>query len=106
MSGAQVIYSVPAEGEALKDTLLHQHLMQNHPNAPTIHEFLEMLAVCHTVIPETVDGELRYQAASPGRKIENSFNASHTHTREHIKIIKKKKWTQNRSKQTNTLNNI
>ena len=30
-----------------------------------IREFLTLLAVCHTVIPETKDGKLRYQASSP-----------------------------------------
>ena len=30
-----------------------------------IYEFLTLLAVCHTVIPETKDGKLRYQASSP-----------------------------------------
>ena len=30
-----------------------------------IHEFLTLLAACHTVIPETKDGKLQYQASSP-----------------------------------------
>ena len=30
-----------------------------------IYEFLALLAVCHTVIPEMKDGKLRYQASSP-----------------------------------------
>ncbi|KAF5388875.1 hypothetical protein D9757_005590 [Collybiopsis confluens] len=30
-----------------------------------IREFLTLLAVCHTVIPEEKDGKLRYQASSP-----------------------------------------
>lgn len=30
-----------------------------------IHEFLTLLAVCHTVIPEMKDGKLQYQASSP-----------------------------------------
>jgi phospholipid-transporting ATPase len=30
-----------------------------------IHEFLTLLAVCHTVIPEVKDGKLQYQASSP-----------------------------------------
>ena len=30
-----------------------------------IYEFLTLLAVCHTVIPEMKDGKLRYQASSP-----------------------------------------
>ncbi|XP_026326361.1 phospholipid-transporting ATPase IA isoform X2 [Hyposmocoma kahamanoa] len=65
---AEVIYSAPANGETLENTLLHEHLTREHPNVATIREFLEMLAVCHTVIPETVDGELRYQAASPDER--------------------------------------
>ncbi|KAI0070017.1 phospholipid-translocating P-type ATPase [Panus rudis PR-1116 ss-1] len=31
----------------------------------TIHEFLTLLAVCHTVIPEERDGKMHYQASSP-----------------------------------------
>lgn len=30
-----------------------------------VHEFLALLAVCHTVIPENRDGKLHYQASSP-----------------------------------------
>jgi phospholipid-transporting ATPase len=30
-----------------------------------IHEFLSLLAVCHTVIPENRDGKMFYQASSP-----------------------------------------
>lgn len=30
-----------------------------------INEFLTLLAVCHTVIPEIRDGKIRYQASSP-----------------------------------------
>ncbi|KAI0820969.1 calcium transporting ATPase [Irpex lacteus] len=30
-----------------------------------IHEFLTLLAVCHTVIPENRDGKMHYQASSP-----------------------------------------
>lgn len=30
-----------------------------------INEFLTLLAVCHTVIPEIHDGKMRYQASSP-----------------------------------------
>lgn len=42
--------------------------LQNDPSGPTIHEFLTLLATCHTVIPERRDekpGEIKYQAASP-----------------------------------------
>jgi phospholipid-transporting ATPase len=31
----------------------------------TIQEFLTLLAVCHTVIPEIKDGKMTYQASSP-----------------------------------------
>ena len=31
----------------------------------TVIEFLRLLAVCHTVIPEVKDGKLHYQASSP-----------------------------------------
>ncbi|KAI0918875.1 hypothetical protein AcV5_001941 [Taiwanofungus camphoratus] len=30
-----------------------------------VHEFLTLLAVCHTVIPEVRDGKIHYQASSP-----------------------------------------
>ncbi|KAL8927553.1 MAG: hypothetical protein Q9208_002358 [Pyrenodesmia sp. 3 TL-2023] len=42
--------------------------LDNDPSGPTIHEFLTLLATCHTVIPERRDekpGEIKYQAASP-----------------------------------------
>lgn len=42
--------------------------LHNDPSGPTIHEFLTLLATCHTVIPERRDekpGEIKYQAASP-----------------------------------------
>ena len=48
-----------------------KRLMDNadmHPTGPVIKEFLTLLAVCHTVIPETVEerpGEIIYQASSP-----------------------------------------
>lgn len=44
------------------------HNRKNHPSGPAITEFLTLLAVCHTVIPETVEdspGEIIYQASSP-----------------------------------------
>lgn len=38
----------------------------NGPRAREISEFLELLSLCHTVIPEyTESGQLRYEAASP-----------------------------------------
>jgi len=39
----------------------------SHPSSDSIHHFLTLLAVCHTVIPERKDekSEIKYQAASP-----------------------------------------
>ncbi|KPJ01062.1 putative phospholipid-transporting ATPase IA [Papilio xuthus] len=63
---AEIIYNRPGPNEKLEDTLLYQNLQRNHPTAPIIREFLTMLAICHTVIPEVVDGKINYHAASPG----------------------------------------
>jgi phospholipid-transporting ATPase len=38
---------------------------KGHRTRSEIHEFLTLLAVCHTVIPETSEKEIKYQAASP-----------------------------------------
>lgn len=45
---------------------LVQNLLNKHPSSEVINEFLTLLAVCHTVIPEKLDsGEILYHAASP-----------------------------------------
>lgn len=36
----------------------------NH--ATVVHEFMILLSVCHTVIPEKIDDTIIYHAASPG----------------------------------------
>ena len=44
------------------------HHRRNHPNSSVITQFLTLLAVCHTVIPEQdeeIPGKIRYQASSP-----------------------------------------
>ncbi|KAJ3105015.1 hypothetical protein HDU97_008623 [Phlyctochytrium planicorne] len=44
------------------------HNIDNHPTGPVIKEFLTLLSVCHTVIPETFEdepGKIIYQASSP-----------------------------------------
>ncbi|KAM3958124.1 ATPase phospholipid transporting 8A1 isoform 2-T2 [Aphomia sociella] len=64
----EIIYNRPGPNERLEDTLLHQNLARNHPTAPLIQEFLTMLAICHTVIPEWRDGKIEYQAASPDER--------------------------------------
>jgi len=36
-------------------------------HAVILHEFMVMLSVCHTVIPEKLDDSIIYHAASPGK---------------------------------------
>lgn len=38
-----------------------------------LNEFMVMLSVCHTVIPEKVDGNIIYHAASPGNYSNNYY---------------------------------
>ncbi|XP_059059545.1 LOW QUALITY PROTEIN: probable phospholipid-transporting ATPase IA [Achroia grisella] len=64
----EIIYNRPGPNEKLEDTLLYQNLNKNHPTAPIIEEFLIMLAICHTVIPEQRNGKIEYQAASPDER--------------------------------------
>ncbi|VVC44111.1 Hypothetical protein CINCED_3A002426 [Cinara cedri] len=51
--------------EGSKDTLLDN--LKNHPTSKYILEFLRMMSVCHTVIPEKVKNsdEMLYHASSP-----------------------------------------
>ncbi|KAJ0179615.1 hypothetical protein K1T71_005327 [Dendrolimus kikuchii] len=65
---AEIIYSRPGPNEKLEDTLLYQNLQRNHPTSPVIREFLTMLAICHTVIPEKINGKFNYHAASPDER--------------------------------------
>lgn len=64
----EIIYTVKGPDEKLEDTLLYQNMQRNHPTAPVIREFLTMLAICHTVIPERVGDQLNYHAASPDER--------------------------------------
>uniref|UniRef100_A0AAV2L9T4 Phospholipid-transporting ATPase n=1 Tax=Knipowitschia caucasica TaxID=637954 RepID=A0AAV2L9T4_KNICA len=47
------------------DPALIQNIEKNHPTSPQICEFLTMMAVCHTVVPEREDDQLIYQSSSP-----------------------------------------
>uniref|UniRef100_A0A7N8WXR7 Phospholipid-transporting ATPase n=1 Tax=Mastacembelus armatus TaxID=205130 RepID=A0A7N8WXR7_9TELE len=47
------------------DPALIQNIEKNHPTSPQICEFLTMLAVCHTVVPERDGNQIIYQASSP-----------------------------------------
>ncbi|KAJ8407670.1 hypothetical protein AAFF_G00275270 [Aldrovandia affinis] len=54
-----------SEEGGFNDPSLLENLQSNHPTAPVILEFMTMMAVCHTAVPERSDGEIIYQAASP-----------------------------------------
>ncbi|XP_048480918.1 probable phospholipid-transporting ATPase IA isoform X3 [Plutella xylostella] len=64
---AEKIYECPEPYERLEDTALYADLRAGGARAKAISEFLTMLAVCHTVIPEP-GGELQYHAASPDER--------------------------------------
>uniref|UniRef100_A0A8C5VB65 Phospholipid-transporting ATPase n=1 Tax=Microcebus murinus TaxID=30608 RepID=A0A8C5VB65_MICMU len=51
--------------KAFSDSSLLENLQNNHPTAPIICEFLTMMAVCHTAVPEREGDKIIYQAASP-----------------------------------------
>lgn len=71
--------------ETFMDPALLDNLREHHPTASVIREFLTLLAVCHTVVPEREPGnpdKIVYQAASPdegalvkgAKKLGFSFN--------------------------------
>ncbi len=45
-----------------------KHLLGGHETAPVIEEFLVLMAVCHTVIPEEKGDGIFYNASSPDEK--------------------------------------
>ncbi|XP_034247124.1 probable phospholipid-transporting ATPase IA isoform X6 [Thrips palmi] len=66
MSVGGILYK-PAE--KLRDTLLMQHIEQGHENAALLREFMVLMSVCHTVIPEQMsDGTIQYHASSPDER--------------------------------------
>uniref|UniRef100_A0A665WHU4 Phospholipid-transporting ATPase n=1 Tax=Echeneis naucrates TaxID=173247 RepID=A0A665WHU4_ECHNA len=57
---------LPVSLEAgFNDPSLLENLQSNHPTAAVILEFMTMMAICHTAVPEHTDGKITYQAASP-----------------------------------------
>ncbi|KAM9741576.1 phospholipid-transporting ATPase IA isoform 2-T3 [Menidia menidia] len=59
-------HSTQASEEAgFNDPSLLENLQSNHPTAAVILDFMTMMAICHTAVPECMDGEITYQAASP-----------------------------------------
>ncbi|XP_076728866.2 phospholipid-transporting ATPase IB isoform X2 [Callospermophilus lateralis] len=59
------ISSAPSDSCDFNDPRLLKNIEDNHPTAPVIQEFLTLLAVCHTVVPEKDGDEIIYQASSP-----------------------------------------
>uniref|UniRef100_A0A6I8RHZ2 Phospholipid-transporting ATPase n=1 Tax=Xenopus tropicalis TaxID=8364 RepID=A0A6I8RHZ2_XENTR len=53
------------EGRDFQDPSLMENLENNHPTAPVICEFLTMMAICHTAVPERDGDQIIYQASSP-----------------------------------------
>nr|XP_046164134.1 LOW QUALITY PROTEIN: phospholipid-transporting ATPase IA-like [Oncorhynchus gorbuscha] len=53
------------EEEGFGDPTLPENLHNDHPTATIIQDFLTMMAVCHTAVPEKTDNTIVYQASSP-----------------------------------------
>ncbi|XP_017545638.1 probable phospholipid-transporting ATPase IA isoform X2 [Pygocentrus nattereri] len=53
------------EEAGFNDPSLLENLQSNHPTAPVIMEFMTMMAICHTAVPERNEDTITYQAASP-----------------------------------------
>lgn len=51
---------------SFEDPLLNKHMEDpSHENAEYLRKFIEILGICHTIIVEDKDGEIRYNASSP-----------------------------------------
>ncbi|XP_051774360.1 probable phospholipid-transporting ATPase IA isoform X4 [Ctenopharyngodon idella] len=57
--------SQSTEETGFNDPSLLENLQSNHPTAPVIKDFMTMMAICHTAVPERTDDKITYQAASP-----------------------------------------
>ncbi|XP_058545448.1 phospholipid-transporting ATPase IB-like isoform X3 [Neofelis nebulosa] len=57
--------SAITESGAFNDPTLLQNFEDDHPTRDYIKEFLTLLCVCHTVVPERDGGNITYQASSP-----------------------------------------
>ncbi|XP_062249353.1 probable phospholipid-transporting ATPase IA isoform X3 [Platichthys flesus] len=66
IAGVAYGHSTQSSEEAgFNDSSLLENLQSNHPTASVIMEFMTMMAICHTAVPERTDGKITYQAASP-----------------------------------------
>ncbi|XP_054269311.1 probable phospholipid-transporting ATPase IA isoform X3 [Macrosteles quadrilineatus] len=63
------LYSLPATAD-LDDSLLIQHLKRNDKLSQTIRDFMVLMSVCHTVIPEKQpdNNDIIYHASSPDER--------------------------------------
>ncbi|XP_054595227.1 phospholipid-transporting ATPase IA isoform X4 [Nothobranchius furzeri] len=57
--------STHSDEAGFNDPSLLENLQSHHPTAAVIQEFMTMMAICHTAVPERTDGKITYQAASP-----------------------------------------
>ncbi|KAL1411420.1 aminophospholipid translocase [Vanrija albida] len=62
---AQVVDDNKREQGQKTFDVLRQRALENNEEGAVIREFLTLLAVCHTVIPEEKNGKMVYQASSP-----------------------------------------
>uniref|UniRef100_A0A8C3XA63 Phospholipid-transporting ATPase n=1 Tax=Catagonus wagneri TaxID=51154 RepID=A0A8C3XA63_9CETA len=53
------------ESSEFSDPKLLENFEENHPTKEYIKEFLILLSVCHTVVPERDGNDISYQASSP-----------------------------------------
>uniref|UniRef100_A0A8C6UFJ9 Phospholipid-transporting ATPase n=1 Tax=Neogobius melanostomus TaxID=47308 RepID=A0A8C6UFJ9_9GOBI len=66
VAGVAYGHSSHSSDEAgFNDPSLLENLQSNHPTAAVILEFMTMMAICHTAVPERTDDGIAYQAASP-----------------------------------------
>ncbi|XP_033829471.1 phospholipid-transporting ATPase IA isoform X2 [Periophthalmus magnuspinnatus] len=54
-----------SEEAGFNDPSLLENLQSHHPTAAVILDFMTMMAICHTAVPERSDDTITYQAASP-----------------------------------------
>ncbi|KAG7517673.1 phospholipid-transporting ATPase IA isoform X3 [Solea senegalensis] len=66
VAGVAYGHSTQSSEEAgFNDPSLLENLQSNHPTAAVILEFMTMMAICHTAVPERTEDKITYQAASP-----------------------------------------
>uniref|UniRef100_A0A8D3AJ75 Phospholipid-transporting ATPase n=1 Tax=Scophthalmus maximus TaxID=52904 RepID=A0A8D3AJ75_SCOMX len=64
-SSPYLIFPASPFEAGFSDPSLLENLQSNHPTAAVILDFMTMMAICHTAVPERIEGKITYQAASP-----------------------------------------